>query len=155
VSPLNGERRGHVPDSGFGGVVGSLRLWDVDNGTAHGTDHDNAAIGLALHQVLCDTNGKQPGAVDVDTPQLLHTVVWVVNGWVVLGEAGRGDEVVDLAVLCNDLVEGCGHRLGLGDVGVVGGDARNVLRAWVLALELCDKSRGLLFTLVLWEMTVS
>jgi hypothetical protein len=155
VGPLDGERRSHVPDRGFGGVVGSLRLWDVDNGTAHGADHDNAAIGLALHQVLCDTNGEQPGAVDVDTPQLLHAVVWVVDSWVVLGEAGRGDKVVDLAVHRDDLVEGCGHRLGLGDIGVVCGDARNVLRAWVLALELCDKSRGLLFTLVLWEIIVS
>ena len=88
MRPLDGERRGHVPDSGFGGVVGSLRLWDVDNGAAHGADHDNAAIGLALHQVLRDTDGEQPGAVDVDTPQLLHAVVWVVYGWEVLCESG-------------------------------------------------------------------
>jgi hypothetical protein len=58
-------------------------------------------------------------------------------------------------VLRDDLVQGCGHRLGLGDIGVMCGDARDVLRAWVLALELCDKSRGLLLTLVLWKMTVS
>ena len=141
-----------MPDSCFGGVVGSLRLWDVDNGTAHGADHDNAAVGLALHQVLCDTNSEQPRAVDVNTPQLLHTVVWVVNSWVVLGEPGGGDEVVDLAVLRDDLVEGRSHGLGLGDIGVVSGDTRNVFRARILALELCDKSCGLLLTLVLWKI---
>jgi len=155
VGPFDSERRSHVPDGGFGGVVGSLRLRNVDNGTAHGSDHDNAAIGLALHQVLRDADSEQPGAVNVDTPQLLHAVVRVVDGWEVLGESGRGDEVVDLAVLRNDLVKSCGHRLRLGDIGVVCGDARDVSRAWVLTLELCDKSRGLLLTLVLWKMSVS
>jgi hypothetical protein len=138
-----------VPDSSFGGVVGGLRLRDVDDGTAHGADHDNAAIGLALHQVLRDADSEQPGTVNVDSPQLLHTVVRIVDGWVVLGEAGGCDKVVDLAVLRNDLVESCGHRLRLGDVGVVCGDARDVLRSWVLALELGDKGRSLLLTLVL------
>jgi hypothetical protein len=78
--------------------------------------------------------------------------VWVVNSWVVLGEPGGGDEVVDLAVLRDDLVEGRSHGLGLGDIGVVSGDTRNVFRARILALELCDKSCGLLLTLVLWKI---
>ena len=58
-------------------------------------------------------------------------------------------------MLGDDLVESCSHRLRLGDICVVCGDARDVSRAWVLALELGDKSRRLLLTLILWEMVVS
>lgn len=47
--------------------------------------------------------GKQIGAVDVDPPQLAHAVDRVGDGLKVLGEAGRGHEVVDLAVLGHDL----------------------------------------------------
>lgn len=119
MRPLDRERRGHVSDSSLSGVVGSLRLWDVDNGTAHGADHDNAAGCFALHQVLGNTNSEEPGAVDIDTPKLLHTVMWVVDSWEVLGEAGGSDKVVDLAVLCDDLVQRCGHGLWLRHVGVV------------------------------------
>jgi hypothetical protein len=68
VCPLDGERRSHVTDSGLSGVVGSLRLRDVDNGTAHGSDHDNATGCLALHEVLGNTDGEEPGTVNVDTP---------------------------------------------------------------------------------------
>jgi len=75
--------------------------------------------------------------------------VWVVDGWEVLGEAGGGDEVVDLAVLCDDLVQSCGYRLWLRDVGVVCGDLRDVFCARVLPLELLDESLGLLLTLIL------
>jgi hypothetical protein len=56
---------------------------------------------------------------------------------------------VNLAVLCDDLVERCGHRLRLRHVGVVCGDFWYILRARVLPLELLDQGLGLLFTLVL------
>ena len=75
--------------------------------------------------------------------------MWVVDGWEVLGEAGGCDEVVDLAVLCDDLVQSCCHRLWLRHIGVVCGDLRDVLCARVLSLELLDESLGLLLTLVL------
>ena len=113
MRPLDCKRRRHVPDRSLCGVVRSLRLRDVDNGTAHGPDHDNAAGCIALHQVLGNTNSKEPGAVNVDAPQLLHAVVWVFDGWEVLGEAGGCDEVVDLAVLRDDLVQSCGDGLWL------------------------------------------
>ena len=79
--------------------------------------------------------------------------MWVVDGWVVLGESGGRDEVVDLAMLRDDLVERCGHGLGLRDVGVVCGDLRDVFCARVLSLELFDESLGLLLTLVLCGMS--
>jgi hypothetical protein len=78
-----------VTDSGLGGVVRSLRLRDVDDGTAHGSDHDNAARCLALHQMLSNTDSEEPGAVHVDTPELLHAVVRVVDGGPVLSEPSR------------------------------------------------------------------
>ena len=57
-----------MSDRSLCGVVRSLRLRDVDNGTAHGPDHDNAAGCIALHQVLGNTNSEEPGAVDIDAP---------------------------------------------------------------------------------------
>jgi hypothetical protein len=52
-------------------------------------------------------------------------------------------------VLCDDLVERGGNRLGLRHVGVVCGDLRYVLRARVLPLELLNQGFGLLLTLIL------
>jgi len=69
-----------------------------------------------------DGRGEKVGAVNVDGPQLAHAVDGVVDGLKVLGEAGRGDEVVDLAVLLNDLGDAGLDRLGVGDVGVVSRD---------------------------------
>lgn len=70
-----------------------------------------------------DLDGEEVGAVDVDGPELAHAVDGVLGGRVVLGEAGRCDQVVDLAVGGHDL----GHtgRDGgrVGNVDVVGGDA--------------------------------
>lgn len=113
VCPFDCERGRHVSDCSLRGVVRSLWLGDVDNGTTHGADHDNAARCVALHQVLGNTNSKEPCAVNIDAPQLLHAVVWVFDGWEVLGEAGGCDEVVDLAVLCDDLVQSLGDGLWL------------------------------------------
>lgn len=62
---------------------------------------------------------KQVGAVDVDAPQPAHAVDRVVDGLKVLGEAGRGDEVVDLAVGRHDLGDAGLDRLRVRDVGVV------------------------------------
>jgi hypothetical protein len=84
-------------------IVWRLRLRHVDNGAGHATDEDDAARGLALHEVLCDARGEEVGTVDVDAPQLLHPVVGVVYGIVVFGEAGRGDEGVYFAVLFYDI----------------------------------------------------
>lgn len=51
MSPFDGERCGKVSNTSLGSVVRSLGLRDVDNGTGHATDHDNASWGLSLHQV--------------------------------------------------------------------------------------------------------
>lgn len=97
-----------------------LRLRHVDNGAAHAADEDHAALCLALHEVAGDGGGEEVGAVDVDGEQLAHAVDGVVGGVVVLGEAGRRDQVVDLAVLREDVGDARGHRVRVRHVGVVG-----------------------------------
>jgi hypothetical protein len=75
--------------------------------------------------VASDGGCEEVGAVDVDSPELAHAVDGVVDGLEVLGETGGCDEVVDLAVSCNDLGDASLDGLGVGDVGVVGGDIGN------------------------------
>lgn len=70
-------------------IVGSLRLRDVDNGARHASDEYHAAGCLALHEVLCDGDREQVCAIDVDAPELPHSVDRVVDGLEVLCEAGR------------------------------------------------------------------
>ena len=122
MGPLNGERGGQMSDGGLGRVVRSLWLWNVDNGTAHAANHDDAALGLASHQVLGDGARPDVGTVDIDTPELLHTVVRVGDGVKVFGETGRSDQVVNLAVLLDDIGENGVHRIGVGHVGIVSSD---------------------------------
>lgn len=146
MRPLDSQRGGQVADTSLGGIVGTVELlafqfllWvfcflkgnlrlglrDVDNGARHAANHDHAAVALALHEVAGDRGGKQVCAVDVDGPQLAHAVDGVVDGLEVLGEAGRGDEVVDLAVGGEDLGDATVDRVGVGDVGVVGRHLRD------------------------------
>jgi hypothetical protein len=49
--------------------------------------------------VLGHRDRIQIGTVDVDAPKLLDPVMRVRDGVVVLGEASRGDQVIDLAML--------------------------------------------------------
>jgi hypothetical protein len=65
------------------------------------------------------TRRKQIRAVDINAPQLAHAVNGVGDGLEVLGEAGRGHEVVDAAVGGNDLLEARVDRGRVRDVGIV------------------------------------
>jgi len=78
--------------------------------------------------VLGSLNTEEICSVDVDTPELLHALVWVGDGFVVLAETGGGDEAVDFAVLFDDGREGLGDRLGGGDITEVAGDEGNSVR---------------------------
>lgn len=98
--------------------------------------------------MLGDHGGEEVGAVDVDVPELAHTVDRIVDGLEVLGEAGRGDEVVDLAVLLDDVVEAGPDRGLVRHVGVVGGDLGHAGGARVLAAEDLDELGGLLLGFV-------
>lgn len=94
-----------MPDSSFCCIVWSLRLRHIDDGTRHAANHDHAAVGLALHEVLGYSNCVQIGAVDIDTPKLLNAVVGVRDRIVVLGKSSRGDEIVNLAMSFEDFRE--------------------------------------------------
>ena len=149
MSPLDGQRGGEVTDTGLGGVVRSLRLGNVDDGAGHAANHDHAASGLALHEVAGDRGGKEVGAVNVDSPELTHTLDGVGDGVKVLGEAGRSDEVVNLAVLLDDVGDAGVDRGRVRDVGVMSSDLRDTLGVGVLADESLHEELGLLVTLVL------
>lgn len=97
-----------------------LRLRHVDDGAAHAADEDHAALCLALHEVAGDGSGEEVGAVDVDGEQLAHALDGVVSGVVVLCEARGRDQVVDLAVLREDVGDARGDRVLVRHVGVVG-----------------------------------
>lgn len=120
LRPLNSQRRGEMSDSCLGGVIRCLGLRDVDDRTAHASDEDHAALALPLHEVPGNGGSEKICSVDVDAPELAHPVDGVVDGLEVLGEAGRGDEVVDLAVLGQDLGYAGVDRGWVRDVGVVG-----------------------------------
>lgn len=105
------------------GPVLRLRLRDIDNGATHAANKDHAALGLALHQVAGDRGSKEVGAVYIDRKQLAHAVNWVVGGLEVLTEAGAGDEVVNLAVLREDLGDTVVDAVGVGDIGKVSSDS--------------------------------
>lgn len=111
-----------MPNRSFGGIVRRLGLRYVDNGAGHGADKDNASASLTRHQVLCSLYGEQVGAIDVDSPQLLHTIKGVRNGIEVLGEAGRCHEVVDLAVLLHNVRKRFRDGFWVRDIGVMGCD---------------------------------
>ena len=99
-----------------------LRLRHVDNGSGHAANHDHAARLLAAHEVTGNGGSEKIGSVDVDGPELAHAVDRVVDGLEVLGEARRGDEVVDLAVGLDDLGNAGLDGFGVGDIAVVSGD---------------------------------
>ena len=63
---------------------------------------------------------EQVRAVHIDTPQLLHTVVRVVDGIVVLGEASGRHQDVDFAVRLHNTLDAVGHRSRRGDIAEVG-----------------------------------
>lgn len=120
-----------------------LGLGNVDDGTRHGADEDDAAVGLALHQVAGNGGGEEVGAIHIDGPELAHALNGVAHGIEVLGEAGGCDEVVDAAVNADDVGNALVDRLRIRDVGVVSGDARQVLSLGVLLLESINEVLGL------------
>lgn len=77
LRPLNSERRDHMSYSSLRCIVWSLRLRNIDNGARHATDTDNASRRLASHEVLGSLNAEEICAIDVDAPELLHSLIRV------------------------------------------------------------------------------
>ena len=114
-----------MPHSSLGRVIRRLRLRYVDNSARHATNANNAARRTATHQVLGSLNTEEICSVDIDSPELLHALVGVGDGFVVFAETGRGDETVDFAVLFDDGGEGLGDGFGGRDIAVVAGHEGN------------------------------
>lgn len=125
-----------------------MGLGYVHNGAGHASDEDHATVGLARHQMLSDGDGEEVCAVYVDAPQLTHAINRVVDSIIVLGEAGTGDEVVDLSVLLDDTFDAALHRVGIRNIGVVSSDLGNSGSAGVLLAEHLDQLDGLALSLL-------
>lgn len=120
--PLDGKRRRQVPNSSLSSIIRRLGLRHVDHSAGHGTDHHDATGGLAFDQMTSNAGSEQVASINIDGPALLHALRRVVDGIEVLGETRGGDEVVDVAVLGNDVLDGLVDRFGAANIGVVGGD---------------------------------
>lgn len=119
MSPLNRQTRSQMSDCRFGRIIRRLWLWDIDDSSRHATDKDHASWGLPLHQVLRNRDRKQVCPIHVHAPEFPHTFDRIVDCLEVFGEAGGCDEIVDFAVLLDNLGDGCFDRFLGGDVGVV------------------------------------
>lgn len=150
VRPFDGQTGGEVADGGLGRVVWRLGLRHVDDGAGHAADHDDAAVGDAasLHQVAGHACREEVCPVDIDAPEFLDPVVRVRLGGEVLGEARRRDEVVDLAVLGDDLVDAVRYTVRVRDVGIVGRHLGRLL-VWEVLCEQPNDLGGLLFAFLL------
>lgn len=125
MRPLNRQARSQVPYSSLGSVVRGLRLRHVHDCAGHGSDHDDASWRLALHQMPRDTSREQVRPVDIDTPEFLDSVIWIFYGVEVLGEAGRGNQVVDLTMLLHNLGNSGVDRVRVRNIGVMRCDLRD------------------------------
>ena len=125
MCPFDGQTGCEMPNGSFGRVVGRLRLRHVDNGAGHGADHDHGAFGLALHEMSGYFAGEKVSTVNIDAPQLLHAVWWVCYRIKVLGEAGRCNEMINLAMGLDNVGHDLLDRHVVGHVTVVGGDFRD------------------------------
>lgn len=128
-----------------------LRLWlrHVNNSARHASDKDHATGGLAGHQVLGDSDGEQVCAVYVDAPQLTHAINGVVDSIEVLSESSAGDEVVNLAVLLDDVVDAALNRVRIRHIGEVSGDLGDLVSTGVLLAEDLDELDSLALGLLL------
>lgn len=111
-----------MPHRRLRGIVRRLRLRHVDDASGHAADHDDAARGLSLHEMLRHPDRKEVGPVDVDAPQLLDPVIGVRDGIKVLRESSRSDQVVDLAMVTDDIGNCRVDRLGRRDICIMSGD---------------------------------
>ena len=107
--------------------MGTLRLglWNIDDSTGHTSNNHDTTRHLTLHKVLRNSNSKQVGSVDVDAPQLAHTINWIVNCVKVLSETSRCDETIDLVMDVEDLGDAFGYGIWVRYICVVSCNSRD------------------------------
>ena len=124
MCPFNRQATSQMSHSSLCRVVWCLRLRNVDNGTRHASNHDHGPLGLSIHQVLGGLTCPEVCPIDIHTPELAHPIGRVCNGIKVLGEASRGDKMVDFAMIAENLLEARFYRLRIGYITEVGSHFR-------------------------------
>ena len=66
-----------------------------------------------------DASCKEICAVNIDTPKLLESIIWVRNSIIVLRKPSRGDKVVDLSVIFEDFLDSRVDGIRIRDIGVM------------------------------------
>lgn len=122
MSPLNSQTGGQMSDSCLCCVVWCLRLGNVDNSARHAANKDHGSGCLSLHQVLSNCNCKEVCAIHVDAPKLADSLDRVVDSFEVLSESSGSDQVVDFAMVLDNLSDGGLDGLLGGNVGIVCSD---------------------------------
>ena len=104
---------GRAEERRLGRGVG--RLPDVAH-LADDARHEDDPAPAAAHHAPARGAGAGDGAADVGRPELLEVLVLEAQEQAVDGDAGVGDEDVELAVALDDAVDRGVDRLGVGDV---------------------------------------
>ena len=119
MRPLDCQTSRQMSDRCFRCIVWGLWLRHVDNGTGHASYHHNASRLVPFHKMLGHPSCKQISAVDIHPPEFFHTLVRVGNGIVVFGEACGGDQMIDLAMLLDNVGQSAGDRIWIRNIRVV------------------------------------
>lgn len=127
VGPFDSKRATKVTDGSLGSVVWCLRLGNVDDGARHAANEDHGALSLTLHKVAGNSGCEEVSAINVDTPELLDAVVWVVDCVEVFGKASRSDQAVNLSVFGDDFLNDMRDGVRVGDITIVASHKRNPL----------------------------
>lgn len=151
LSPLNSQTLDEVNDTSLSGVVGSLKLGNVDDATAHGSSGNEAArsiVGQGLTSngstlvllatpVLSSRPGGVVSAVEVSLDDITVVVNRAVNhGALGPGDTGVSDKDVQTAIEVLDrLVDSLLNCLGIPNINLVGLACQSGQRK-VIALEI-------------------
>ena len=141
VTPLVGERPGHVDAAGLGDVVGGLFLGVVGDVAGHGRGNDEAA-GAPLLEVSAHGLGAVEGTRQISLDDLLPVLDGAVENAAAGGAASVGDERVDLAKLLDNVVDEPLDALPVADVALVGLDLDAVLLTQLLGVSLAALASG-------------
>ena len=76
-----------------------------------------------------DSRSEEICPIYIDAPKLLDAIERVGNGIEILSKASRGDQVVNLAVITDNLLDGRVDRVRIGDIGVMGGNLGSAVAA--------------------------
>lgn len=119
MRPLHSQARGQMTDSRLRCVIWRLWLRHIYHSSRHGPNHHHTASRFAFHQVTSDRDRKEVCAINIDSPELPHTLDGVLDRIKILREPGRSYQMVDLAVLFDDLLNCSIDRILICHIGIV------------------------------------